>query len=327
MTHEKIGAVTIVRGENNSKFPYSTSLLIEGNQSSTLIDCGVGKNVVQNIKDHYHVSRIYLTHYHKDHVSNIPLFPEAQILINTLDINKMNDPYELYKANGTYACRGKKDGERLVQEDFFHEENSVNSKWRALMGKMDATYAYDTEIDVEGTRMMMLHSPGHTDSNCFPYFPEHGVLLVGDIDLSSFGPWYNSSDSDRDAFITSAERTLETDAEYFVTSHHKGVFRRKEYKERLEAFLDIIKRRDEVTKDKIEQGVSPEELIHQSIFFLSKSLEKYPDLMDEEKLGIAKHIVYLIQQGYPYQDYLDTFLEVHQLHKEYLQYNPKTSSQ
>ena len=64
MNYEKIGPVEIIMGENNSRTPFSTSLVIHGRNNSTMIDCGSGEEICRQIQKQYNVEKIYLTHHH-----------------------------------------------------------------------------------------------------------------------------------------------------------------------------------------------------------------------------------------------------------------------
>lgn len=44
MNNEKIGPIEIIKGENQSRAPFSTSILITSQEQSTLIECCVYSN-------------------------------------------------------------------------------------------------------------------------------------------------------------------------------------------------------------------------------------------------------------------------------------------
>ena len=48
------------------------------------------------------------------------------------------------------------------------------------------------------------------------------MAFVGDVDLSSFGPYYGDHWSDLEDFVASIAKVRELDAAHYVTFHHKG---------------------------------------------------------------------------------------------------------
>jgi hydroxyacylglutathione hydrolase len=322
MTHQKIGSITILPGKNGSRVPYSTSLLIEGKNEATLIDCGGGDETFDYIKKNFLITSLYLTHYHLDHVWGANLFDESTVYINPYDFKKLADPYELAKANGITALYSPEKVEKWVQTYFVQGKpfRPDLPTYKGVMGLAKSIYPFGQAIETAGTQMFMLHTPGHTEGYCSPYFPEHGVLFVGDFDLTSFGPWYNNADSDIDDFILSSKLTLETDAEYFVTAHHKGTYTRKDYTKRLGEYIEIIYKREERTLQAIEKGLDPKEIVWHGIFYYVENHKKNRHLMDSEIIGIAKHIKRLIKQGYPFESYFQDFLTFFNLKKEALDY-------
>ena len=50
-----------------------------------------------------------------------------------------------------------------------------------------------------------------------------GIAFIGDIDLSSFGPYYGDATSSLAAFRRTLEAVKDIPARVWITSHHKGV--------------------------------------------------------------------------------------------------------
>jgi len=321
MSFTKIGPLTVIPGENGSRVPFSTSLLVKGTHGAALIDCGSGHQVLNEIKNAYSVRSVYLTHYHLDHIWGAYLFKDAELLINPYDVKKLSDPEELTKASGMLNPTDPHNQEKWMKQLFEKPpENWNRPHWQPVMNLVEKWYPYDQELDVFGTKMVMIHAPGHTQGYCCPYFPEHGVLFAGDFDLTSFGPWYNNADSDIDEFIASAQKTLETDARIFITSHQKGVVGRKEYEEKLKQYIGKIEEREEKTRSAIKRGLVPSEIVYEEIFYYRESHHKNPQLMISEIVGIAKHIDRLVKNGEPFEDYFEEFLRYFGLSRENIFY-------
>lgn len=255
MTCEKIGPVEIIMGERESRNPFSTSLLIRGKEDCTLIDYGGGPSVYEFLLQQ-NIRQIFLTHYHPDHTSGTHLFSHAQIITNPYDYWRLTHPSEMAK-KGPFA-------------DLEYQQSKSKP-----IGKPQLIYPYDQVLNMSGTNVIMLHAPGHSEGFCCPYFPDHGILHIGDIDLTSFGPWYFSPDSHIDQFIQSAKKMLEVDARYYTTSHKKGTVGRAEFREKLQPYLDKIEFREERIIHAVRSGCSPEELVWQDIFFYTIRIYKF----------------------------------------------------
>jgi hydroxyacylglutathione hydrolase len=156
------------------------------------------------------------------------------------------------------------------------------------LGEISGTYQYE-EYNFSGVKVNFLHTPGHTKGYTSPYFPELGVVYVGDFDMTSFGPWYFGTDGDIDEFISSSARLVELDAETYITGHQKGVFTKQEFTEAMGKFLAIIERRDEVIERYVRQGMNFEELTNLGILYPKKKLEVLI-LRTWERSGIRKHL-------------------------------------
>lgn len=331
MSYRQIESIEIITGENNSRVPYCTSLLVHGKKEDALIDCGSGQAAFDYIKEQANVRNIYLTHYHLDHTWGADRFKEATKWINPYDWNKLADPYELAAASGITAQRGQEATKAWLERQKQKEQKASGDKplWMPVMNIADRIYPFEESIEIADTTMTVLHTPGHTEGYCCPFFPEYGVMYVGDFDLTSFGPWYMNADSDIDAFFESAKRTLEVDAKYYVTGHHKGTFERVEYEQRLDQYMNKIREREEKAKHAIQKGIPPKDIVYQEIIYLLRNHRQSKRYLESEVLGIAKHIQHLIAQGYEFNDYFREFVTQFGLHEEYLNYRsePVTANQ
>ncbi|SDI26820.1 MBL fold metallo-hydrolase [Natribacillus halophilus] len=316
MKIENIGDLELIEGRRNSKVPYSTSILVKGKngKGDALVDIGTGKEGYEYINENHDIQDIFITHYHLDHVKGIPYFQNANIYVNEIDEHKLNDMEVLGKAMGTYALHGAS----VVNQWIEHNKNS--QPFADIMKRDKNLYPYDQTINVAGHDVQMLYAPGHCESYCCPYFPDEGVLVVGDYDLTSFGPWYNNADSDIDAFITSGEMTLNVDADYYVTFHHKGTFTRKEYEVALERYLAIIEERERKIIQLLKEGTAIEDLIHREVFYMKRNLEMAPLLLEFEIMGVAKHLKRLAKQNNYYEDHYQSFLDHHFAEPAYSDY-------
>ena len=71
---------------------------------------------------------------------------------------------------------------RIVTEDFH------------FRARPDALAFTDGEVfDLGGARVRVIHAPGHTRGHSVFHVEPDDVLYLGDIDLSSFGPYYGDA--------------------------------------------------------------------------------------------------------------------------------------
>jgi glyoxylase-like metal-dependent hydrolase (beta-lactamase superfamily II) len=82
----------------------------------------------------------------------------------------------------------------------------------------------DQQIDLGGVAVTPIHLPGHTPGHCGFLIEPDGVLYLGDIDLSSFGPYYGDAAASLEETIASLEQVREIDARIYTTFHHRGHF-------------------------------------------------------------------------------------------------------
>ncbi len=94
--------------------------------------------------------------------------------------------------------------------------------------------------------MRVIHAPGHTRGHCLLHVEPDDVLYLGDIDLSSFGPYYGDAWSSLEDFERTLARVREIDARWYATFHHVGVVEgRAAFLERLDRFTAVIRHREE----------------------------------------------------------------------------------
>ncbi|PLT35151.1 MBL fold metallo-hydrolase [Bacillus sp. V5-8f] len=274
------GPLIIVEAPNNSKVPFSRSLYIDCNEK-VLIDSGADPKALQEIDQQYGIELIVNTHYHPDHTRHNYLFPNAEKWINPIEFKKAETVEGIARLNGVYQEWGS-EGVEIWKKDLPQE-------WVENLGGYSQAYKYDMEYSFGGVKVVFLHTPGHTSGLSCPYFPELGVVFVGDYDMTSFGPWYNGTDGSIEDFIKSGECLLSLDADTFITGHQKGIFSRQEFEQGMESFLAIIEKRDEMIEKYVRQGLTFDEITSIGIFYPKQALD-VPLLKTWERSGIRKHL-------------------------------------
>jgi hydroxyacylglutathione hydrolase len=281
---ERIGPIMIIEGPHKSKVPYSRSLYIDC-ADKVLIDTGADPQALQAVEQQYGVDLVINTHYHPDHTLNNHLFKNAQKWINPIEFETVQTIEGIAKGNGIYQEWGTRGVEAF--------QKNLPDKWVNSLGEITGSYQYDQEYLFGDVKTIFMHTPGHTKGYTSPYFPDLGVVFVGDFDMTTFGPWYFGTDGDIDEFISSSKRLLNMDADTFITGHQKGLFTKQEFQVAMEKYLAIIDFRDETIEKYVKQGLNFEELTSIGIFYPKKLLDKNLILKTWERSGIRKHLARL----------------------------------
>jgi glyoxylase-like metal-dependent hydrolase (beta-lactamase superfamily II) len=224
----------LVHGENEGRFPYSHSAIIEGPKGrAVLLDTGCGIGILKELKKKLRFDYIINSHTHPDHSAGNWVFKD--------DVGAIYVPRESYDTAGNMIALS----ERLA------EQGSLAEYWRDFvtkaMGFKDCkpTHSYDSKssFDFGEVTLQPIYTPGHTiDHYCF-YEPNMRVLFSFDYDLTSFGPWYGHRESSIDEFKKSIAQLKELSVEVLV-SGHRGIIT-KDIKKQLDEFNSKFSVRDE----------------------------------------------------------------------------------
>jgi glyoxylase-like metal-dependent hydrolase (beta-lactamase superfamily II) len=225
-----LGKVTVLGGERDGKYPHGNSLLITGTEETAVVDPSL--SVVTRAR-RPHADRVLNSHCHEDHVAGNHLFPDASWHLHEADrpgLGSLDAMMAIYGMSPAIDAAF-----RRVVVDEFH-----------FTPRPDARAFRDGDVfDLGRCRVRVIHAPGHTRGHCVFHVEPDDVLYLGDIDLSSFGPYYGDAWSS----LADFERTLELDrgieARWYATFHHIGlVDGRAAFLERLDRFAAVIATRE-----------------------------------------------------------------------------------
>ena len=230
-TDRAIGRVTVLTGAQSGKYPDGNSLLVSGTEETVVIDPSL--SLIPRRAGLPRVDRVVNSHCHEDHVAGNHLFPDAPWHLHVLDLPGIRS------VDGIMAIYGF-DGEvdrafRQVVVEKFH-----------FTPRADAVaYREGDVFELGRTRVRVIHAPGHTRGHCVLHVEPEDVLYLGDIDLSSFGPYYGDAWSS----LVDFERTLalvrDVEARWYATFHHIGLLDgRAAFLERLDRFAAVIASRE-----------------------------------------------------------------------------------
>jgi glyoxylase-like metal-dependent hydrolase (beta-lactamase superfamily II) len=148
-----------------------------------------------------------------------------------------------------------------------------------------------------GVTVRAIHAPGHTSGHCVLLVEPGGIAFIGDIDLSSFGPYYGDATSSLAAFRRTLEAVKDIPARAWITSHHKGVITdRGTFLELLAAFASRLDAREEAIAAFLRaRPAMLEDLIAHRFVYPKQLSDLFYD--DVERRTISQHLDSLAQSG------------------------------
>jgi glyoxylase-like metal-dependent hydrolase (beta-lactamase superfamily II) len=278
-----LGCVTVLFGDRGGKYPEGNSLLVRGAEETLMVDPSLG--LVRRRGRLPHVDRILHSHCHEDHVAGNHLFPDAKCLLHEADLP----------------------GIRSLDAflDVFGYEGELRRAWAEAVTKQfhfvprpDAEPFRDGSVfDLGGgVRVEAVHLPGHTRGHCAFRIEPGGVLYLGDIDLSSFGPYYGDAWSDLEDFERSLTRVRALDARWYATFHHIGVVDgRAAYRERLDRFAAVIGKREQQLVAFLAEPRTLDEIVAHRFVYRPHDVVLFADAV--ERRSMAQHIDRLRRAG------------------------------
>ena len=204
---------------------------------------------------HYHLDHSIWTGYVQGHSDAIVLIPEKEApYLTSLD-------FVIEKTAGPFGMAKK-------WKDFV-----LTLGYRPL--KAYIGYTEQTVLTDMVPEMVLVQTPGHSPSHTSFYFPDEKILFSGDMGLDRFGPWYGWADCNIKLMVESILR-LDGIAVDLVLTSHGGIIK-KEIQSAWAASILAILNREKIILQKLESGISKQEIIRQGVFFSDK--EKVPEPM------------------------------------------------
>jgi glyoxylase-like metal-dependent hydrolase (beta-lactamase superfamily II) len=276
------GPVRIIPGPSKGRYPYCHSIYIE--EAGVLIDPGSDRQRLQELKDRGGVSAVWLTHWHEDHHMHLELFPDLPLWIGEHDAEPMRDLELMLDWYGMTIP---------AIRDFFRA--SLRDQFHFRPRSADRLLRDGDVLDLGCVTVEVIHAPGHTPGHLAFFFREPQVLLLGDVDLTPFGPWYGDRDSSIDQLTASVERLRKIPAKVWLTSHEQGIFT-ADPGPLWDSYLAVIRRREERLLELLKSGPTMDEIVNAWIMY---GREREPRLFYEfgERANMEKHLERLEREG------------------------------
>ena len=227
-----LGHTTVLVGGARGKYPEGSSLVVAGPEETVVVDPSVA--VAEGRVDAPHVDRVVNSHCHEDHVAGNGRFRDVPWHLHEADapgITSLDALMAIYGFDGAVDA-----GWRRVVVERFH-----------FTPRPDPTPFRDGDVFELGgpVRLRVIHAPGHTRGHCFFHLEPDDVLYLGDVDLSSFGPYYGDAWSSLEDFERTLALARTLDARHYATFHHVGVVDgRPAFLEKLERYSAVIADRE-----------------------------------------------------------------------------------
>ena len=277
-----IGHVTVLGGVRGGKYPHGNSLLIEGSEESLVIDPSlslIGRSPLVPTPD-----RVINSHCHEDHIAGNHLFPDAVWQLHELDaigLRSLDDMMAIYGYGGATS----EEFRQTVVEDFHYE------------ARPDAKTFVDGDVfDLGGASVRVVHTPGHTRGHSCLFVEPENVLYLGDIDLSSFGPYYGDAWSSLADFERSLTLVRGIEAEHYATFHHIGVLDGREaFLARLNRFEAVIADRQRRLLEYLAEPRTIDDIVAHR--FVYRPGDPVPWADSAERGSMSQHVARLVAAG------------------------------
>lgn len=279
----QFGPVTVCFGDKHGKYPDGNQLIVTGSDTRAVFDTPKVANHIGPLFDDADV--VIMGHVHEDHMAGLHRLPGVPVHIHEADLEAARSWEGLSRHYG--YPQSVLDGFRAkIERDFWYAP------------RPDAIgYRDGATFDLGGLTVRAIHMPGHTAGHCVLMVEPHGIAFIGDIDLSSFGPYYGDATSNLTDFRATLKAVAELPASVWITSHHKGaITSRNEFDTLLAAFEARIDQRSERLLEMIGADTrSLDELVAQRLLYPTSLTEGFVDSV--ERRTIAQHLDELQAQG------------------------------
>ena len=293
----EFGSVTLYFGEKSGKYPDGNQVVVRGADTMVVFDTPQVANRIPEVLAAADLA--ILGHVHEDHMAGLHLMPGKPVHVHRADLLAAQSFEGLSRHYG-YPQPVLDNLRRKIEADFHYAPRPD------ALGYADGAV---WELG-GGVRVHAVHLPGHTAGHSVLLVEPEGIAFIGDIDLSSFGPYYGDATSSLADFRRSLQRLPELPATRWITSHHKGVVHeRTQFLELLQAFADRIDEREARLLQMLAAGPQTlAELVRQRLLYPPHADDLWIDCA--EARSIDQHLQELAAAGRVQRDDADRWHRV-----------------
>jgi glyoxylase-like metal-dependent hydrolase (beta-lactamase superfamily II) len=278
----KIGNVTVLFGEQTGKYPDGNSLLVRGAEETVLIDPSL--SVIPRHAALPRIDRLLLSHCHEDHIAGNFLFQELPWHFHEEDLPGIRSIEDMLAIYGfPEPLRSLWKGVLVEQFHFVPSSDAVGFR--------------DGDVfDLGQVRIRVIHTPGHTRGHSVFVVEPDDLVYLGDIDLSSFGPYYGEAWSDLEAFERTLGQLRHLQARWYATFHHIGLLEGREaFLARFERFAAVIRDREERLLRFLSEPHTLDEIVEHRFVFRRK--DEGIHIESVERRSMAQHVDRLLREA------------------------------
>ncbi|MCL4423984.1 MAG: MBL fold metallo-hydrolase [Firmicutes bacterium] len=281
MPYQLTPHLKLIAGTNGARFPYSNSLLLEGEETA-LVDTGLGPQGMRELAPE-RITTIILTHYHLDHTWGTEAFPQTKVWAHELDAPAISHLGSFIEYTG------------YDRVDEVSRAQMLGLGYRER--RLDRTLRDGEVLDFGGLKLRVLHLPGHTPGHMGFWWEAEGIVYSSDIDATPFGPWYGNRRADIDQFIASIDRILSLKPKILATSHSE-ILQGAKIEERLRIYRQKFAERDEFIMSLLAAGEKRvDDLLSQGFVYRRGYPEPAALFRELEKMMVEKHLERLLREG------------------------------
>ena len=271
-------------GTDGGRYPYGTSLLVQGPEESVLIDPSLAVSERGGVPGD-RVDRMLVSHAHEDHLAGCHRFPDAALHAHTEDLVAL------------HSIRGLLDVYGLGPETEADWAPQIIEKFNYVERADASAFSDGTMFDLGGgLRIEVVHLPGHTRGHSAFLVEPEGVLFVADIDLSAFGPYYGDHWSDLEDFERSLARVREIEAKSYVTFHHKGIVEgHDEFRRQVDTFSAVIATREARLVEYLAEPRTMDEIVAHRFIYRPGAAVLWAD--NVERRSMTMHVERMLRRG------------------------------
>jgi len=281
------GPVLFIPGENSGRYPNCHSVYIEGDK--ILIDPASDRKRLIKLRENPGVEAVWLTHWHEDHFMHLDLFDDIPILVSEQDAPPLSDIEVFMDSYGMDDEHEREYWPPILKKEFHFRPRRPKHFLRG--GDINHLKIGTVEV---------ISTPGHTPGHLSFFFPGPKVLLLGDYDLTKFGPWYGDLNSSIQETINSVERLRKVPARVWIASHEAGIFE-EEPGTRWDQYLAVIAEREGKLVDLLKTPRTLEQIVAACIIY---GRPREPKMFFElgERGHMKKHLEKLMKEDLVVKD-------------------------
>ena len=277
----EVGPVRVWLGDSGGKYPDGNQVVVRGAEGLAVFDTPL---VSARLGSEFEAADlVILGHVHEDHLAGLHRLKRAAVHVHAGDVDAARSWAGLARHYGYAPAILEELHTKLLRE--FHYEPRPDA------------IAYDDDAVWQlggGIRVRAVHMPGHTSGHSVLVVEPGNIAFIGDIDLSSFGPYYGDATSSLSDFRSTLKRLRTLPIEVWITSHHKGVITdRSAFLAALDQFEHQIQVREERLLALLGAGPQTlEQLVTQRILYRPGAQALWLD--SAERRSISQHLDELI---------------------------------